>query len=106
MESWSKPDVEFFGPIERYDVLIDGRRVPFVEAKPMNGGMIHLTVGTAALDCSVAEAESMLPFVADAIAVALGYVSHPLADQDDPVVQPRFVRVHSIFTETPPDEPS
>ena len=48
---------------------------------------------------TIAEAERFAPFLADAIAVALGYVSHPDEGTEPPLVrqpQPRPVRMHSI----------
>ena len=43
--------------------------------------------------------EIVLPFLADAIAIALGYTSHPNEDAEQPLVkqpQPRPVRIHGI----------
>jgi hypothetical protein len=52
-----------------------------------------------ALTVSVGEAERFVPFLADAIAVALGYTSHPNKDTEQPPVkqpQPRPARMHGI----------
>ena len=55
--------------------------------------------GRLAKTFTVEEAERFVPFLADAIAVALGYTSHPDEDAEQPLVkqpQPRPVRMHSV----------
>src|SRR5258708_7248607 len=71
-------DVEFIGPFEHHDVVVNGWRVPFLEATPQNGGKVLLCLDRRfGLDLSIAEAERILPFLADCIAVASGYTAHP-----------------------------
>jgi hypothetical protein len=75
--------MDLIGPFERHDVLIGGRAVPFLHAKPMDGGKVDLTLDRRfGLLLSVAEAERFVPFLAHAIAVALGYAAHPDANED------------------------
>lgn len=55
-----------------------------------------------ALNVTVEEAERFVPFLANAIAVALGYTCHPKEDAEQPLVkqpQPRPVPVHGIAAE-------
>jgi hypothetical protein len=71
-------DYEITGPIETRRVIVDGRRVPFLEAFPMAGGKISLLLdGRYSLDIPVGDAEAFVPWIADAIAVAMGYTCHP-----------------------------
>jgi hypothetical protein len=68
----------YVGPIEHHAVVVNGHLVPFLSATPMNGGRIDLTLDQRiALELSVQDAERVLPFIADCIAVALGYAAHP-----------------------------
>jgi len=70
--------MEILGPFTSHRVIVDGRQVPFLDAEPANGGRICLTLDDRyGLDISVADAERIVPFIADCIAVALGYVCHP-----------------------------
>ena len=71
-------EYEIVGPFQSHRVIVDGRRVPFLEALPVNGGKISLLLdGRYALDVTVADAEAFIPWIADAIAIALGYTCHP-----------------------------
>ncbi len=74
---------EIVGPFESHRVIVGGRRVPFLEAHPVNGGRIGLVLdGRFALDVPVANADTVIPFIADCIAVAMGYACHPHADEE------------------------
>jgi hypothetical protein len=86
--------VEYVGPFESHDVVIEGRHVPFLQAAPTDGGIIDLTLDRRiGLRLTVAEAERFVPFLADAIAVGLGYTSHPDAERDGPNPRHPFPRV-------------
>jgi hypothetical protein len=64
------------GPSGHHDVVVNGWTVPFLTAIPLSDGRVHLTLdGRFGLDMSDADAEKVLPFVADAIAMALGYTT-------------------------------
>jgi hypothetical protein len=94
--------VTFPGPFTRHEVVVDGWAVPFLHAHPSGDHDEAVTLvidGRLALTVSVEEAERFVPFLADAIAIALGYTSHPERNAEQPLVrqpQPRPVRMHSI----------
>ncbi len=94
--------VNFPGPFTYHDVVLDGWKVPLVEAQPCgkNDESVMLILDRRiALTVTVEEAERFVPFLAHSIAVALGYTSHPNEDAEQPLVkqpQPRPVRVHGI----------
>jgi hypothetical protein len=48
------------------------------------------------LDLSTAEAERVVPFIADAIAVALGYGAHPRGEQDTPPARAPYPRPERV----------
>jgi hypothetical protein len=89
-------DYEIVGPFSSHWVVVDGRQVPFLQAAPANGGKIHLTLDRRyGLDISVADAEAFIPWIADAIAVAMGYNCHPRAGTE-PVRSDPFPPAHGI----------
>ena len=96
-------DYQIVGPFQSHRVIVDGRRVPFLEALPVNGGKIGLLLdGRYALDISVADAEAFIPWIADAIAIALGYTCHPRSGEE-PVRASPFPPDHAIdWIETGP----
>jgi len=71
--------VQFIGPFSHHDVVVDGWRVPFLQAHmtPDDDRVMLVLDRRLAIELSVEEAERLTPFVADAIAVALGYGAHP-----------------------------
>ena len=74
---------EIVGPFESHRVIVGGRRVPFLKAHPMNGGKICLVLDNRlGMDVSVTDAETVIPFIADCIAVAMGYACHPSAGEE------------------------
>jgi hypothetical protein len=91
------PQVEYIGPFESHRVVVDGWQVPLLEAEPRPGGQITLTLDQRYdLDLPLADAERIVPFIANAIAIALGYASHPDAGAGEPQllapVRPRRLR--------------
>ncbi len=90
---------EIVGPFESHRVIVSGRRVPFLSARPVNGGKIALTLDNRiGVDVDVAQADALIPFIADCIAVAMGYTCHP-REGDEPrrsVPFPRSQRVNLI----------
>lgn len=86
--------VTFPGPFQHHDVVVDGWRVPFLQAQMAAEDRISLVLDRRmATELSVEEAERVLPFIAHAISVALGYNCHPKGEREpryDP--QPRPVR--------------
>jgi hypothetical protein len=97
--------VSFPGPFPQHEVVVDGWKVPFLHAHP--GGEHDESVmlvldNRIALTLSVDEAERVIPFLADSIAVALGYTAHPSEDAEQPLVkqpQPRPVRMTALATD-------
>jgi hypothetical protein len=94
--------VSFPGPFPRHEVVVNGWQVPFLHAHPCgeHDEKIMLVLDNRLAETfTVEEAERFVPFLADAIAVALGYTSHPDEETEQPLVkqpQPRPVRMHSI----------
>jgi hypothetical protein len=86
--------VGFPGPFSHHDVVFRGRRVPFLHAHPLDGGQVHLSLDRRfGLDLTAEEAERFVPFLAHAIAVALGYTAHPKVERDGPNASHPFPRV-------------
>lgn len=77
--------VSFPGPFSHHDVVVDGWRVPLIEAQVnQDDGRVMLVLDHRfTLDLSAQEAERVVPFVAEAVAVALGYDAHP--NESDPL---------------------
>ena len=98
--------VSFPGPFTQHEVVVDGWRVPFLHAHPCgeNDENIMLVIDDRFAETfSVEEAERFVPFLADAIAVSLGYTCHPNEDAEQPLVkqpQPRPVRMHGLAAES------
>lgn len=92
--------VSFPGPFSQHDVVVEGWRVPLIHAHPTgeNDDKIMLVIdGRLADTFTVEEAERFVPFLADAIAVALGYTCHPRGDvEPNHNQQPRPVRMRGI----------
>lgn len=97
--------VAFPGPFEHHDVVVDGWRVPLVQAHLRGEDRVMLTLDRRlGLELSAAEAERFVPFLADAIAVALGYGSHPRGDVPRPLERapyPRPERVVDVSLRSP-----
>ncbi len=73
--------VPFVGPIRHHDVVVHGWRVPHLSATPLNGGRVHLTLDSQfGIDPTVEEAERIVPFLSDYIAIASGHTGHPGQD--------------------------
>lgn len=70
--------VTFPGPFNRHAVAVNGWEVPLVEAHLQGEDRVLLVLdGRLGAEFSVEEAERVVPFLADAISVALGYGCHP-----------------------------
>lgn len=91
----SEPRVTFRGPLGGQAVVVNGWQVPLVEAHANHDDRVLLVIdGRLGAEFSVEEAERVIPFIADAIAVALGYARHPRDGEESPppmlpVVRPR-----------------
>ncbi len=72
------------GPFEHHDVVVNGWKVPFLEAHLQGEDRVLLVIDRRlGGEFSAQEAERVIPFVADAISVALGYGCHPRDDGDE-----------------------
>jgi hypothetical protein len=90
----------FPGPFEHHDVVVNGRQVPYLRATPLDAGRVHLNLDRRlGLTLTAEEAERVVPFLADAIAVASGYTAHPDAGQDGPVARHPFPAVQSLLAD-------
>jgi hypothetical protein len=100
--------VTFPGPFQHHDVVVDGWSVPFIKARLSGEDRVRLVLDDRrVVDLSTADAERLIPFLADAIAVALGYGAHPRDDMRflpprGPHAAPRRV----IHVEALPEEPA
>jgi hypothetical protein len=91
--------VSFPGPFQHHDVVVEGWRVPFLEAHMVGEDRVSLVIDRRlSTELSVEEAERVVPFVADAISVALGYGAHPRGDMPLPerTPHPSPRRVHEV----------
>lgn len=89
--------VAFPGPFEHHDVVVHGWRVPFLQAHLKGEDRVALVLDRRlGLELSAAEAERVVPFLADAIAVAMGYGSHPRGEQPTPLQQAPYPRPERV----------
>jgi hypothetical protein len=78
-------DVQYVGPFEEWEVVVDGWTVPYLTSRPLSGGSVSLSIDKRyRLRLDRVEAERIVPFIADAIAVALGYSGHPRREWEGP----------------------
>lgn len=74
----SSPAVAILGPIQSRVVLLDGYRVPYLAADPVNGGQVRLTLDERfSFDVAVSDLDRTVEFIAHCIAVAAGFTCHP-----------------------------
>lgn len=91
--------VSFPGPFRHHEVVVDGWSVPFMEALmgPDEDRVTLLLDRRYGVELSAEEAERLVPFIADAVAIALGYPSHPRGDVcPERLPHPRPVRTMNI----------
>lgn len=91
MDGKSAGVVTFAGPnLEHHDVVVGGWEVPLLQAFPDDAGRVSIVLDhrIAAPVLTLAQAELFVPFLADSIAVALGYGSHPGGVEELPPVLP------------------
>ena len=71
-------DVRSVGPFHRYPTMVNGWVVPWLEATYRDDGMVGLVLDhRLAIDVPDDLAGQVIGFVADAIAIALGWSCHP-----------------------------
>jgi hypothetical protein len=99
--------VSFPGPFMHHEVVVNGWAVPLLHAHPCgthDEGVMLVLDSRIAITLSVEEAERFVPFLADAMAVALGYTAHPQGDVEfERKPQPRPVRMRGIGALTSED---
>ncbi|HTW19762.1 MAG TPA: hypothetical protein VME70_06055 [Mycobacteriales bacterium] len=90
-------DLEFIGPFRAHAVVLRGRRVPYLSATPQPGGQIYLALDDRiAIELPVGTAEHVVPFIADCIAVAMGYAAFPDRAEDELKPRPEMPRLQSL----------
>lgn len=91
-------EVQFVGPFEEWEVVVDGWTVPYLTCRPLPGGGVSLLIEKRyRLRLDEDEAERFLPFIANAIAVALGYSGHPQRDWDEPRAGHRMHKISPLL---------
>lgn len=99
--------VAFPGPFQHHDVVVDGWRVPFVQAHLGDEDRVSLVLDRRlAADFTLDEAERVVPFLADAIAIALGYGAHPNEDTPRKPPMAPYPRPERVVGLGPDDLPS
>ena len=98
VEGQTTSALAFVGPFESHAVVLNGWQVPHLKATPMNGGLVHLNLDDRfGLDLSIGDAEVIVPFIADCIAVAAGFTCHPGRDGVvEPLSATPYHRMHSV----------
>lgn len=90
--------VSYPDPFQHHDAVVHGHAVLFLTAIPRDGGAVRLHLDRRfALDLSPAEAERVVPFLAQCMAVALGYTCHPSASVPEPPPIWAAAPVHASF---------
>jgi hypothetical protein len=96
--------VDFPGPFDHHDVVVEGWRVPFLRAHLQGEDRVLLVLDRRlGVELDTNEAERLVPFIADAIAVALGYGAHPRGDAERPLQRapyPRPERVVDVIADS------
>jgi hypothetical protein len=90
--------VNFVGPFQHHDVVVNGWRVPFLRAHLREDeDQVRVVIDRRlGIDLSTDEAERFLPFLANAIAVALGYGAHPRPDTPRPLKRAPYPRPERV----------
>jgi hypothetical protein len=85
--------LDFPGPFQVHEVVLHGHVVPYLRASPTADGVSLTLDRRVALDLSAEDAEKVIPFIADCIAVAMGYTGHPKPECPVPIERPAFPRM-------------
>jgi hypothetical protein len=89
-------EVEFVGPFERHEVVVNGHKVPYLAATPTRDG-VHLTLDCRfGLDLTSAQALEVVPFLADVVAIALGYTCFPCEEVPNPPRLKPWPHLHGL----------
>ena len=91
--------VTFPGPFTHHDVVVNGWRVPFLQAHMPSEDTVTLVLDRRlAADFPIDQAEVLIPFLADAIAVAMGYGAHPNEDTPRPLDRAPYPRPERVVS--------
>jgi hypothetical protein len=94
--------VSFFGPFTHHKVVVDGWEVPLIEAELQGEDRVLLTVDRRyGVELTTDEAERIVPFLAQAMAVALGFPCHPRSDAEPPLGQVPHLRPRRVWDVAP-----
>ena len=89
--------VSFPGPFTHHDVVVEGWRVPFLQAEIIGEDRVLLVLDRRlGVELSTEEAERVVPFLADAIAVASGFGAHPRGDTPTPLERAPYPRPERV----------
>lgn len=70
--------VELIGPFRSTKVCLNGYQVPYLDACPVAGGKVLLTLDDRyMIEVDVADLDRWVNFIANCIAVASGFTAHP-----------------------------
>jgi hypothetical protein len=92
--------LDFPGPFQVHEVVLHGHTVPFLRASPAPDGVSLTLDRRLGLDLTAEEAERVIPFIADCIAVAMGYTCHPSPECPQPPTRPPFQPMQRITLTT------
>ncbi|HEX8082420.1 MAG TPA: hypothetical protein VF557_19590 [Jatrophihabitans sp.] len=70
--------VEIIGPFKSHAVVVNGYRVPYLDACPTEGGKVLLTLDNRyMIEVPVSDLDWLVQFIANCLAVGAGYTCHP-----------------------------
>jgi hypothetical protein len=96
--------VAFPGPFSHHDVVVDGWRVPLLQAHLLGEDRVLLVLDRRiGVELSTSEADKTIPFIADAISVALGFGGHPREDTPRPLERAAYPRPERVVYVVLPD---
>ncbi len=91
--------VSFPGPFQHHEVVVQGWSVPFLKASLRGEDGVRLILDDRlGVELSIDEAERLIPFLADSIAVALGYGAHPREQDSSPWERAPYPRPQRVVT--------
>ena len=89
--------VEYIGPFKHHIVKVNGWPVPFLTAEPAeDGGVFPSLDNRFCLKVELDDEAEVAPFIADCIAVGLGFTSHPSDATAEPKRRIPYHRLHGM----------
>jgi hypothetical protein len=90
-------DVESIGPFERFPLVVNGWTVPHLEAQNKRDGGVYVSLDNRfGLDLPDELAGPVLSFMANVVAVAMGYPCHPRRGEEPPQSSPPWHRLSPL----------